>query len=41
MANGHGRLIHAGGDVYEGAWTDDKANGMGVYTHFKGSRYVG
>ena len=28
MANGYGRLVHAEGDVYEGEWTEDKANGF-------------
>jgi hypothetical protein len=25
----------------DGEWTEDKANGYGVYTHFNGSRYEG
>lgn len=33
QANGKGKLIHADGDIYEGDWVDDKANGNGVYTH--------
>lgn len=41
MACGFGRLIHADGDVYEGEWKDDKANGHGIYTHAEGSRYEG
>ena len=30
MANGHGRLIHADGDVYVGQWKDDKLNGVAL-----------
>lgn len=41
MAQGHGRLIHVKGDVYEGQWKDDKADGFGIYTHNNGNRYVG
>ena len=50
MANGKGRLIHAGlstnyyyidGDVYEGDWKDDKAHGYGFYNHTDGARYEG
>lgn len=39
MANGQGRLIHGDGDVYEGTWVDDKAEGFGVYTHLDGAKY--
>lgn len=39
MANGQGRLIHGDGDVYEGMWVDDKAEGFGVYTHLDGAKY--
>ncbi len=35
MANGHGRLIHSDGDVYEGEWMNDKNHGHGKYYHFK------
>lgn len=41
MANGCGRLIHSCGDVYEGDWVDDKAEGKGVYLHSDGSMYTG
>lgn len=41
MANGHGRLIHADGDVYTGAWLDDKAHGKGEYLHMDGAKYYG
>lgn len=40
-ANGHGKLYHADGDIYEGEWLDDKANGFGTYTHANGAKYVG
>jgi len=39
MANGKGRLIHADGDVYEGEWVEDKANGYGFYLHKEGASY--
>ncbi len=41
MANGEGRLIHSGGDVYEGEWVNDKASGKGVYLHQDGASYTG
>ena len=31
--NGKGRKFHADGDVYVGSWTNDKADGFGVYLH--------
>ena len=34
-------MFHADGDVYEGEWKDDKANGKGTYTHANGARYQG
>ena len=34
-------LYHADGDIYEGDWIDDKANGTGTYTHANGAKYVG
>lgn len=33
--------MHVDGDVYEGNWTNDKANGFGVYIHVNGARYEG
>ena len=36
-----GKLIHADGDIYEGEWKDDKANGFGVYIHVNGAKYEG
>jgi hypothetical protein len=29
------------GDVYEGEWENDMANGIGSYTHFGGACYKG
>jgi hypothetical protein len=34
-------LIHPDGDIYEGEWFDDKANGYGKYIHFNGAIYRG
>jgi len=31
QANGRGRMTHANGDVYEGQWLDDRANGFGIF----------
>jgi hypothetical protein len=36
-----GKFVHIDGDVYEGQWANDKANGMGVYVHVNGARYEG
>ena len=33
--------MHADGDVYEGEWVDDKANGKGKYFHANGANYDG
>lgn len=49
QAHGMGRLIHADGDVYDGAWEADKgifkyvriAHGYGTYSHADGARYEG
>ncbi len=46
MANGKGRLIHVDGDVYEGDWVDNKAEGKGLFINFsekygEGARYEG
>ena len=38
---GWGRLVHADGDVYEGEWENDMANGVGSYYHLDGTKYVG
>jgi hypothetical protein len=29
------------GDVFDGEWLDDKANGYGVYVHINGAKYEG
>ena len=29
------------GDIYEGYWIDDKANGHGVFVKFDGSKFQG
>ena len=36
-----GKYKLADGDVFEGEWLDDKANGYGVYVHQNGARYEG
>ena len=41
MSNGKGMLIHNDGDVYEGDWVNNKAQGTGEYRHYDGARYVG
>lgn len=33
--------MHADGDVFDGEWKNDKANGNGVYIHVNGARYEG
>ena len=38
---GEGRFVKLNGDVYEGQWLDDKANGQGTYVHADGSSYQG
>jgi hypothetical protein len=37
MAHGKGRLIHSDGDIYEGEWKEDRADGKGVYIHSDGT----
>jgi len=34
-------LVHADGDIYEGHWVNDKAEGMGTYSHANGAYYEG
>ncbi len=41
MVNGRGRLIHAEGDVHEGDWFDDQANGYGNHIHLDGASMKG
>jgi hypothetical protein len=36
-----GKFVHPDGDVYEGEWQNDKANGHGVFTRKNGGRYDG
>lgn len=33
--------MHADGDIYEGEWEDDQANGKGMYLHLNGGKYEG
>ena len=41
MAFGKGRFFHVEGDVYDGKFANNKANGMGTYTNMNGGRYEG
>lgn len=41
MKNGFGRLIYENGDVYEGEWVNNKANGKGKYQIVEGPTYIG
>lgn len=34
-------MVHADGDVYDGEWKNDKANGKGTYVHVNGAKYEG
>jgi len=38
---GRGRLIYPNGDIYEGDWAENNAEGMGVYSTNEGTEYVG
>jgi hypothetical protein len=33
--------VHADGDIYEGQWVNDKAEGKGTYSHANGAYYEG
>jgi len=33
--------MHADGDIYEGQWVNDKAEGQGTYSHANGAFYEG
>lgn len=33
--------MHCDGDIYDGQWANDMANGKGTYTHGGGARYEG
>lgn len=35
---GYGQYTHPSGDVYEGEWKADQADGYGIFTHADGSR---
>ncbi len=35
------KLMEMDGDVYEGNWENDRANGYGTYIHANGSKYLG
>ena len=39
--SGRGKLYHASGDLYEGEFVNDMAQGFGIYKHANGSKYVG
>lgn len=41
VREGYGRLIHPTGDMYEGEWANDKANGQGVFENLEGYSYCG
>ena len=34
-------MTHANGDMYEGIWRDDKANGKGVFVDANNAMYTG
>lgn len=34
-------FYHVDGDIFDGEWKDDKANGFGTYTHVNGAKYSG
>jgi hypothetical protein len=34
-------MTHANGDVYNGQWQDDKANGYGVFIDVNNAKYEG
>jgi len=41
MRWGKGHMVYADGDVYEGAWEENKAHGVGSYTEADGTKYTG
>ena len=41
LREGYGRLIHPTGDMYEGDWQGDKANGSGTFSNLEGYTYQG
>ncbi len=36
-----GKFYHLDGDIFEGEWLDDQANGYGIYYHSNGNTYKG
>jgi hypothetical protein len=34
-------MTHANGDIYEGDWKDDKADGKGLFIDTNGAKYEG
>ena len=38
---GKGKFWYVDGDVFDGEWRDDKANGYGVYMYVNGVKYEG
>ena len=42
MFSGYGRIIHSNGDIYEGEWENNKAEGKGFVKNYKdGMKYDG
>lgn len=38
-AQGKGKFKHVKGEVFEGEWRYDKAQGYGIYLHTNGAKY--
>ena len=34
-------MTHSNGDIYEGGWSRDKANGYGIFIDVNGAKYEG
>ena len=34
-------MTHANGDIYDGFWIDDKANGFGIFIDLNNAKYEG
>ena len=41
MMSGTGRMTQANGDIYQGDWARDMANGQGIFVDTTGSIYEG
>ncbi len=41
VRGGPGRVIHKNGDMYEGEWKNNKADGYGTFTTTDGQKYTG